>query len=87
MFRNEKLSFRESAHPNAFNSQQRSEFFKLGHYVANSDRTVVGELVGSGLRPAFLDKFHKRGVNLPSWLAGTTGLERTPNLVRPESYG
>ena len=52
-----------------------------------SDRTVVGELVGSGLRPVFLDKFHKRGVNLPSWLAGTNGLERTPDRVKPEAYG
>src|ERR1700745_285927 len=43
-----------------------------------SDRTVVGELVGSGLRPVFLEKFHKRGVNLPSWLAGSNGLEPTP---------
>src|SRR5205807_2844035 len=35
-----------------------------------SDRTVVGQLVGSGLRPTFLEKFRKRGVNLPSWLVG-----------------
>src|SRR5204863_3833103 len=46
-----------------------------------SDRTVVGELVGSGLRPSFLDKFHKRGVNLPSWLAGTNGFERTHDTI------
>ena len=49
-----------------------------------SDRTVVGELVGSGLRPSFLDKFHKRGVKLPSWLAGANGL---PDLARPEAHG
>src|SRR6184192_963838 len=51
-----------------------------------SDRTVVGELVGSGLRPVFLDKFHKRGVNLPSWLAGTNGFERTHDTIKPEAY-
>jgi pilus assembly protein CpaF len=35
----------------------------------SADRTVVGELVSTGLRPGFLDKFEKRGVKLPSWLA------------------
>jgi pilus assembly protein CpaF len=34
----------------------------------SSDHRVRGELVGSGLRPGFLDKFHKRGVSLPGWL-------------------
>jgi pilus assembly protein CpaF len=34
-----------------------------------SDKRVVGELVSTGLRPGFLDKFEKRGVKLPSWLA------------------
>jgi pilus assembly protein CpaF len=33
-----------------------------------SDRKVVGKLVGSGLRPAFLEKFEKHGVAFPSWL-------------------
>jgi pilus assembly protein CpaF len=35
----------------------------------SSDKRVVGELVSTGLRPGFLDKFEKRGVKLPSWLA------------------
>jgi pilus assembly protein CpaF len=34
----------------------------------SSDKRVVGELVSTGLRPGFLDKFEKRGVKLPSWL-------------------
>jgi pilus assembly protein CpaF len=34
-----------------------------------SDRRIVGELEGTGLRPGFLDKFHRRGVSLPGWLA------------------
>jgi pilus assembly protein CpaF len=35
----------------------------------SSDKRVVGELVGTGLRPGFLDKFHRRGVSLPGWLS------------------
>jgi pilus assembly protein CpaF len=34
-----------------------------------SDRAVVGQLTSTGLRPAFLEKFDKRGVKLPSWLS------------------
>jgi pilus assembly protein CpaF len=34
-----------------------------------SDRAVVGQLTSTGLRPAFLEKFEKRGVKLPSWLS------------------
>jgi hypothetical protein len=29
----------------------------------------MGRLASTGLRPGFLDKFEKRGVKLPSWLA------------------
>src|SRR3989475_2799743 len=36
----------------------------------SSNRTVVGELTSTGLRPGFLEKFEKRGVNLPVWLNG-----------------
>jgi pilus assembly protein CpaF len=32
-------------------------------------RHIVGSLVGSGLRPSFLDKFERRGVELPAGLA------------------
>ncbi|TMK99703.1 MAG: CpaF family protein [Actinobacteria bacterium] len=34
----------------------------------SSNRTVVGELASTGLRPGFLEKFEKRGVKLPSWV-------------------
>jgi len=39
--------------------------------VVASDRAVAGELVGTGLRPGFLEKFDKRGVSLPSWLSAS----------------
>ena len=46
--------------------------FKVEHVTA--DRIVVGSLSSSGLRPAFLHKFEKRGVNLPTGLfRGTPG--------------
>jgi pilus assembly protein CpaF len=34
-----------------------------------SNRTVVGGLQNTGIRPGFLEKFEKRGVKLPSWLS------------------
>jgi pilus assembly protein CpaF len=37
------------------------------------DRTVVGRLESTKLRPAFLHKFHKRGVELPDYLFGDGG--------------
>jgi pilus assembly protein CpaF len=33
------------------------------------DRRVLGQLKSTGLRPGFLDKFEKRAVSLPTWLA------------------
>jgi pilus assembly protein CpaF len=36
------------------------------------DRTVVGRMEATGLRPTFLYKFEKRGVGLPNDLFGTT---------------
>jgi pilus assembly protein CpaF len=45
------------------------ELFRFRMDTAGSDRAVVGQLTGTGLRPAFLEKFAKRGVTLPSWLA------------------
>jgi pilus assembly protein CpaF len=35
----------------------------------SSDRKVLGNLVGTGLRPGFLDKFERRGVRIPSWIS------------------
>jgi pilus assembly protein CpaF len=37
-----------------------------------SDRKVIGNLVTTGLRPTFLEKFEKRGIKLPAWI-GTAG--------------
>jgi len=48
------------------------ELFCFRMDAAASDRGVVGHLTGTGLRPAFLEKFAKRGVQLPSWLANPT---------------
>jgi pilus assembly protein CpaF len=49
-----------------------------------SDRRVVGELVGSGLRPSFLEKFHRRGVSLPGWLAAP-GAVNGSDPLKPEA--
>jgi pilus assembly protein CpaF len=35
------------------------------------DRTVVGHMEPTGLRPTFLYKFEKRGIGLPNDLFGT----------------
>ncbi len=34
------------------------------------DRTITGGLRSSGLRPIFLEKFHKRGIDLPQSVFG-----------------
>jgi pilus assembly protein CpaF len=48
------------------------ELYRFHVDAVASDRAVVGQLVGTGLRPGFLDKFEKRGVKLPSWLTSST---------------
>jgi pilus assembly protein CpaF len=50
-----------------------------------SDRAVAGELVGTGLRPGFLEKFDKRGVKLPSWLSTPTTAGHMPRQVGREA--
>jgi pilus assembly protein CpaF len=45
--------------------------FKLERIT--SDRVVIGSLQPTGLRPTFLDKFEKRGVELPSSLFAVAG--------------
>ena len=42
------------------------------------DRTVVGELESTGLRPSFLYKFEKRGIGLPNELFAM------PRMDKPE---
>jgi pilus assembly protein CpaF len=49
--------------------------FKLERVQA--DRTVIGKLETTGLRPTFLYKFEKRGVSMPNELFAVT---RSPDL-------
>jgi pilus assembly protein CpaF len=48
------------------------ELYRFTIEGVDADRAVVGSLTGTGLRPAFLEKFQKRGVKLPSWLGAPT---------------
>jgi pilus assembly protein CpaF len=47
-----------------------SELFKFKVDEVLPDRTVVGGLRATGLRPSFLDKFERRGIALPNSLFG-----------------
>jgi pilus assembly protein CpaF len=47
----------------------------------NHSRHVVGSLVSSGVRPGFVEKFERRGVELPTGLA----IPRPPSLARATS--
>jgi pilus assembly protein CpaF len=47
-----------------------SELFKFSVDEVLPDRTVVGGLRGTGLRPSFLEKFERRGITLPNSLFG-----------------
>ncbi len=47
-----------------------SELFKFAVDEVLPDRTVVGALKATGLRPSFLDKFERRGIALPNSLFG-----------------
>jgi pilus assembly protein CpaF len=47
------------------------ELYRFTMDGGDADR-AVGRLTGTGLRPAFLEKFEKRGVKLPSWLVAPT---------------
>jgi pilus assembly protein CpaF len=52
--------------------------FQVDGVAADRQRSVVGSLRGSGLRPGFLDKFERRGVTVPLALRDTP---QTPHLV------
>jgi pilus assembly protein CpaF len=43
-----------------------SELFKFKVDEVQADRTVIGSLRSTGLRPTFIDKFERRGIALPS---------------------
>jgi len=47
-----------------------------------SDRVVVGALRTTGLRPAFLHKFEKRGISLPSSLFSGNGIGVTSDPIQ-----
>jgi pilus assembly protein CpaF len=54
------------------------ELYRFHVDAVASDRAVVGQLVSTGLRPGFLEKFEKRGVKLPSWLSASATVEELP---------
>jgi pilus assembly protein CpaF len=60
------------------------ELFRFQVDSVASNRTVVGALQNTGIRPGFLEKFEKRGVSLPSWLGSGT-VEPAPRLRRREA--
>jgi len=43
--------------------------FKLDHFT--EDGKVIGDLAPTGLRPAFLPKFKRHGIELPDEMFGT----------------
>jgi pilus assembly protein CpaF len=61
------------------------ELYRFEFESIAADHKVVGELVGTGLRPGFLDKFHKRGVKLPSWIAGSAPVPAGAEQLRGEA--
>ena len=61
------------------------ELYRFRLESVSADRTVVGELVASGLRPSFLEKFHKHGVTLPSWLSGPSAARTASAMAKPEA--
>jgi pilus assembly protein CpaF len=52
--------------------------FQVDPTAANNSSSVTGSLRGTGLRPTFLDKFERRGIEPP---AGLQQLAQQPRLV------
>jgi pilus assembly protein CpaF len=46
------------------------------------ERTVMGQLRATGLRPTFLHKFEKRGIDMPHDLFGISPMQPRPDLSR-----
>jgi pilus assembly protein CpaF len=61
------------------------ELYRFHVDAVASDRAVVGQLTSTGLRPGFLEKFDKRGVKLPSWLANAGTLGQMPHAPTREA--
>ena len=59
--------------------------FKLEQITA--DRVVIGSLQPTGLRPSFLHKFEKRGVELPNSLFAFGTVERRPGCDGRDGFG
>jgi pilus assembly protein CpaF len=55
--------------------------FKVAH--VDADRRIVGELLPTGLRPSFLSKFERHGIELPAGVFGSAiaGLTATTGAV------
>jgi pilus assembly protein CpaF len=53
--------------------------FKIENVLA--DRTVIGRLESTGLRPTFLYKFEKRGIGMPNELFQIKGPSDLPELA------
>jgi pilus assembly protein CpaF len=49
------------------------ELFQFHLEGVASDRSVVGALKPTGLRPTFIEKFERRGVKIPAWMAVSVG--------------
>jgi pilus assembly protein CpaF len=59
------------------------DLFEFKVERVTEERAVIGKLVSTGLRPAFLDKFKKRGVTLPTTLFRDG---RAQQLVKDEPF-
>ena len=46
------------------------DIFTFEVEAVSPDHTVIGKLAPTGIHPTFLDKFRKRGVELPAQLFG-----------------
>jgi pilus assembly protein CpaF len=57
------------------------EIFAFKIESVQKDRTVVGKMQATGLRPTFLYKFEKRGIGLPNDLFVIPGATEIPDLV------
>jgi len=58
-----------------------SELFKFKVDEVEADGTVIGSLRSTGLRPAFLDKFERHGISLPSQMF-SSGRAGAPDHLR-----
>jgi pilus assembly protein CpaF len=61
-----------------------SELFKFTVDGVQPDRTVVGALRPTGLRPSFLDKFERRGVGVPASMFSNRHMS-APDFLRAEA--